>query len=58
MSLQEPFDVQTHAQQLCCYVWDNYIGLSDAKRVVIIGIGRAAGGVTQLMSARGKRNLI
>ena len=53
-SSQESFDVQTHAQQLCCYIWDNYIGLSDAKKVIIIGIGKAAGGVTSLMGARGR----
>ncbi|RPB22571.1 hypothetical protein L211DRAFT_330458 [Terfezia boudieri ATCC MYA-4762] len=57
--LSEPFDVQTHAQQLCCYIWDNYIGLSDAKKVVIIGIGKAAGGATYLMGARAEcRNIV
>jgi len=46
------FDVQVHAQQLCCYLWDNYVGITDAKRVIIIGIGRAAGGVTHLLGVR------
>ncbi|KAF8468338.1 hypothetical protein BDZ91DRAFT_722459 [Kalaharituber pfeilii] len=48
----QPFDVQTQAQQLCSYLWDNYIELSDAKKVIIIGIGRAAGGVTHLLGVR------
>ncbi|KAI5800265.1 putative catalytic subunit of a class II histone deacetylase complex [Peziza echinospora] len=50
--IDDPHDVNAHAQQLCAYLWDNYIELSDAKNVIAIGIGRAAGGITHLLGAK------
>ncbi|KAG5438180.1 hypothetical protein PCANB_003031 [Pneumocystis canis] len=39
-------------QELCIYIWDNYIEMVDAKNIIFIGVGQGCQGLIYLMEYR------
>ncbi|KAK9449789.1 uncharacterized protein V1518DRAFT_227537 [Limtongia smithiae] len=46
------YSVQAAIQDLCLYVWDNYLELSDARNIIAIGVGDACAGLVYLLGHR------
>ncbi|KAI9671209.1 MAG: Histone deacetylase hda1 [Caeruleum heppii] len=44
--------------ELMIYVWENYIQVSDVKKVLLVGIGQAHHAIVNLLGARGKSSLL
>lgn len=50
--------LQAQIQELVCYVWDNYLQVSDAaEEMFLMGVGNAYLGVKLLLINRGKELL-
>ncbi len=46
--------MQNQIQELICFVWDNYLQLSDAaEHIFLMGVGNAYLGVKLLLTSRG-----
>lgn len=45
-------------EELCVYMWDNYIDVSDAKNIIFMGIGEAMTGLVQLLVQRDCRERV
>ncbi|KAI0259417.1 histone deacetylase complex protein [Gloeopeniophorella convolvens] len=45
---------EQYAREIMTYLWDNYILLSKAKRIILIGHGPGVVGVSELLDARSK----
>ncbi|KAK9247032.1 hypothetical protein V1506DRAFT_486693 [Lipomyces tetrasporus] len=54
----EGYNVQVALQDLCLYVWDNYLDLSDARNFVFVGVGDACGGLVYLLGHREVRDRV
>ncbi|KAK7205863.1 hypothetical protein BZA70DRAFT_237839 [Myxozyma melibiosi] len=52
----EGLNPQAAIQDLCIYVWDNYLELSDAKNFAFISVGDASAGVVYLLGHREVRS--
>ncbi|KAL7272491.1 Histone deacetylase hda1 [Rhizina undulata] len=52
------YDVTKQAEELCNYMWDNYLGLTDAAKIFFIGVGEAYEGLINLLSHRGNTHAI
>jgi len=47
--------LQEQIQEIVCYVWDNYLQISDSiQEIFLMGVGNAYLGVKMLMINRGK----
>lgn len=46
--------LQEQIQELVCYIWDNYLQLSDIENLFILGVGNAYLGVKILLTSRGE----
>lgn len=46
------YDPQAQAQELCIYMWDNYLDISDAKNFIFMSVGDVLGGLTNLLVQR------
>lgn len=46
--------LQEQIQSLICYLWDNFLQLSDADEIFLMGVGNAYLGVKVLLINRGK----
>ncbi|KAK9476928.1 hypothetical protein V1514DRAFT_310388 [Lipomyces japonicus] len=55
---QEDDNVQTTLQDLCIYIWDNYLDLSDAKSIVFLGVGDGCAGMIYLLGHREVRDRV
>lgn len=49
----KPVDVDAPAKQVIIYLWDNFIQLSNAKRVIVLGHGPGCKSVIELFNKRG-----
>ncbi|EEB08679.1 histone deacetylase Clr3 [Schizosaccharomyces japonicus yFS275] len=47
-----PYSSTEETKLLCLYIWDNYIELSSAEKIIFIGEGRAVPGLIHLVSSR------
>jgi histone deacetylase 6 len=45
--------LQQQIQELVCYIWDNYLQISDARELFLLGVGDAYLGVKVLLTNRG-----
>lgn len=48
--------IQEQMQSLMCYLWDNFLQLSDAEEIFLMGVGNAYLGVKVLLINRGKQS--
>ncbi|KAL7275395.1 Histone deacetylase hda1 [Rhizina undulata] len=52
------YDVTKQAEELCTYMWDNYLELTDATKIFFIGVGEAYEGLVHLLSHRDCRQRV
>jgi histone deacetylase 6 len=50
--------LQAQVQELMCYLWDNYLQLSDAEDIFLLGVGNAYLGVKMLLINRDVKSRI
>ncbi|KAI0181843.1 putative histone deacetylase A [Hypoxylon sp. FL1284] len=50
--------LQRQIQELVCYIWDNYLQLSDVEELFIVGVGNAYLGVKVLLTNRDSKDRI
>ncbi|KAI5819059.1 histone deacetylase Clr3 [Pyronema omphalodes] len=46
------------SDELCLYMWDNYLEVTDAKNIILIGIGYAVSGLVGMLSLRDPRERV
>ncbi len=46
--------IQEQIQSLICYLWDNFLQLSEADEIFLMGVGNAYLGVKVLLINRGE----
>ncbi|KAK9454220.1 hypothetical protein V1511DRAFT_416140 [Dipodascopsis uninucleata] len=54
----ENYNTSVALQDLCLYIWDNYLDLSDARNLIFIGIGDAHAGIVYLSGHREVRDRV
>ncbi|KAK9465302.1 hypothetical protein V1512DRAFT_277633 [Lipomyces arxii] len=54
----ENYNISVALQDLCLYVWDNYIEQTDARHIVFVSTGDACGGVVYLLGHREVRDRV
>ncbi|KAK9470821.1 uncharacterized protein V1510DRAFT_244261 [Dipodascopsis tothii] len=48
----DQYNAQNAVQDLCLYIWDNYLELTDVRNIIFIGAGDACAGLVYLMGHR------
>ena len=46
--------MQIAAENMATHIWDFHVAFYDVKKVILIGVGFAGGGITHLVTARRK----
>ncbi|RPB15611.1 hypothetical protein P167DRAFT_408212 [Morchella conica CCBAS932] len=49
---QHEYEVMRQTEEICMYLWDNYIEISDAKNIILLGVGDAFVGILYLLANR------
>lgn len=52
------YDAQKQTEELCIYLWDNYLDVSEAKNIFLIGVGDAVLGLINLLVNRDCRDKV
>ncbi|KAI5787096.1 histone deacetylase Clr3 [Geopyxis carbonaria] len=47
-----------HTEEVCTYIWDNYLEISDAQNIILVGAGQAVVGLIHLLVHRDCRERV
>jgi len=50
------YDAQKQTEDLCRYMWDNYLEISDVKNIILMGVGDSMAGIIHLLTHRDCRD--
>ncbi|KAL0633314.1 Histone deacetylase hda1 [Maublancomyces gigas] len=52
LAKKREYDMMKQTEEICVYLWDNYIEIADARNIILMGVGDAYVGILYLLANR------